>query len=510
MKYRQLVYISLLFLLSCGSNKFTSKTITEPIITKKSISFTIIPKTNQLYSRDKDNKSEVIISGVTEGDIDSISVKLIDKSTNYLQNIRQKVNSKHFHLTFNIEAGLKEYLIEIYMVSSGKKELVKQIDNIVCGDVYVVHGQSNAWSIDYDQHFEQLPLESKWVRTIGSMHVYKKAGNEIFAKDDSWYKAKGTAPYMKNGEFYGNSMVGVLGMSIGLNLVSALNVPITIINGAGGGGAINHYLKTSKNDLNSTYGRLQFRIDKTGIKNNIKGFIWNQGESNGGSSILEYKKQLETLYTQFSNDFNFEKFYIIQTPPGCSSLGNHTGVREAQRRFWLENKHKVSIMTRHGFLLDKKNNSYFLNDNCHYHAEGYLQLGNWTSDLILNELYGAKNNSTIPNIVSAKATTDNTIILTFDSNISFEESFIFNSKTHYLKDYFSIETNDIISINKIERVLNNNKQLKLTTSDTIPANSNLIYLSKESYTGTNTAYLGPWVRSNASQIGALGFTISIQ
>ena len=512
---RLLFFQLLLFFTICCSKETTNAGINDPNLNdgtevRNELSFQSIPKSNQLFARDENNQSVVLIEGDITGKMDSIRVTCTNKLTNLTSTYQQKIESKKFSLNVTIEAGLHEYLFKIFTIESDEAILFKEIDHVVCGDFYVIHGQSNAWAIDYDNKFLNLPDEASWIRTIGSMHVYNQPKDANHATNLTWNHARGTAPNLQNGEFYGEGMVGVLGISLGLKMIDSLKIPIAIINGAGGGGGIEHYLKTYDNDLNSTYGRLQYRIDKAGGNNEkIRGFIWNQGESDGGSSLDFYKSQLKTLYNHFANDFDFEKFYLIQTPPGCPSLGSHTSIREAQRQFAKEYP-EVELMTRHGFTRDSENNSnYYLDDNCHYHAEGYTQLANWLGNLILDDLFGRNLNYHAPNIISIKQITPTNLVLAFDREVIFQESLILNGTTHYLKDYFSIE-NGKSFITEIESVSGLEKELILHLSEPLTESSTLTYLHSETYLGTNQSYTGPWVLSASAKTGAVGFTIAIE
>ncbi|HUH29143.1 hypothetical protein [Gelidibacter sp.] len=100
------------------------------------------------------------------------------------------------------------------------------------------------------------------MRTIGAMHVYNQSAIYPEATNTNWYLARGKAPDVRGGaQLVGNGMIGVLGLNIGMNLVASESVPIAIINGAGGGGAISFYQKTSTADLDVPYGRLHYRLD---------------------------------------------------------------------------------------------------------------------------------------------------------------------------------------------------------------------------------------------------------
>jgi hypothetical protein len=502
-----ILVISLFCVKGCSKNSspYNQNGLIDNDMENVEINFTTIPKDNQLYARNHLSESEVLFEGIIIGVLDAIRLVTTNMVTNESIVVTQNVGSS-FSFKQIISAGLHEYKFEIIGIRSEKEMLLKTINHVVCGDVYVVHGQSNAWAIDYDNAYIDLPNDAKWVRTIGSMHVYNKPGDSFHASNDNWYYATGSAPALRNSEFFGEGMIGVFGMRLGLDLVDHLKIPVAIINGSGGGGSIQHYLKSYDNDYDSPYGRLQYRINQADIDKNIRGFIWNQGEGNGGDTITEYKAALDQLYNQFNEDFSFEKFYIIQTPPGCPSHGTHTGVREAQRQVYIKHRPSINFMTRHGFTFG--DSDYYLNDNCHYHAQGYIQLADWITNLVLYDIFDHSADYTVSNILSARKESTTTLILEFDKEVIFDEYLSINNGNYYLKDYFKIE-NSNIEITGIQHDASNTKNLVVKLSGPINSNDHITYLSEESYHGSNQAYIGPWILSASTKIGVPGFTLKI-
>ena len=479
------------------------------------VSLREFPKDNQLYVRDASNRAQIKISGTAEAAVDSVIVKVIgvnDKVSRYASVAREE-----FSISVDIEALKHNYIVSVFTKNKdGAEVLIKSAKNITAGDVYVLSGQSNAWAIDYDQAYpaEKLPADAQWVRTIGAMHVYNSEAIFPEATNTDWYLASGQAPDIRNGkELVGAGMVGVLGMNIGLDLVASQGIPIAIINGAGGGGAISYYQKTHDADLDVPYGRLQYRLEASGLKRAIKAFIWNQGENNAGDSVSEYKTALTTFYDDLKADFNFEKFYLVQTPPGCHSKTGHQNVREAQRQF-AKSHSEVKILTRHGFPShpNKAHESYFLKDGCHYHAHGYEVLGKWIAGLAQFDFYGGKVDFEAPQVLRVERKSQHVLNIVFDKPIMVQPEFIIEGNSYALKDIaFAINNKKTSEISKVNIDIEHPQNLHLAfTKNAFKKGDIITYLLGDTYPKTAIPYQGPWIVDAVSKVGAVGFSITVE
>lgn len=515
MKQKLFIVIIILSIISCvGAIAKDLKQATDfdppgPIIT-----ITAFPRNYQLYARNQMNKAFVEISGRVKGSIESLTIKVHKMKGVEVYKFSDVKNK--FSLEVEIEALLHNYTIELYSKSSkGKEKLVKRATHVVAGDVYVLNGQSNAWAIDYDNKYNSVDFETdaKWIRTIGSMHVYNRKAILQEAENTEWFIASAKAPDIRNEkELVGKGMVGVLGYNIALDLIETEKIPIAIINGSGGGGAISFYQKTTNSDLNAPYGRLQFRLEHSGLKDKIKAFIWNQGENNAGDDIITYKAALSKLYGSFKSDYTFEKFYIIQTPPGCHSKSGHQTIREAQRQFAEETK-DVHILTRHGISPDSKqlDGNYFMPDGCHYHAHGYKVLANWISNLARFDFYGATINYGAPKPVKVYIESPSSVIIEFNKNITLQPDLNVNGILYKANDnLFAINNDHNTSIYSIETIQGNSKKIRFTfDKGPVFKGDTLTYILNDNYPGTTTSYRGPWIVDSLTGVGAIGFTVQI-
>lgn len=506
----------ILIIASCSAEETnTSLQIPDTANPLSQVIITAFPKDYQLCARNTKNKAFIEISGTAESSVDSLITKVY--RTNGVITIILKKATSSFSFNIEIEALLHNYTIELFAKkSTGEEILIQKATHVTAGDLYVINGQSNAWAIDYDNKYnsKDLPINAQWVRTIGAMHVYNSEAILPEAENTDWFLASGKAPDIREGtQLVGNGMIGVLGMRLGINLVESENVPIAIINGAGGGGSISYYQKTSNNDLDVAYGRLQYRIENSGLKDYIKAIIWNQGENNAGDEVLSYKNALKQLYNSFINDYTFEKFYIIQTPPGCNSSSGHQSIREAQRQFTEEHEN-IHILTRHGFSPNpnQSDGNYFLSDGCHYHAHGYEVLADWIANLARFDFYEGTVDYQAPKLVGVFSESSSSIIIEFDREVIIQPDLQVDGVLYSAKDYlFALNEVSLSSILSMELLQGDSKKIRLNFTDqNISIGDNLTYILNDNYPATSIPYRGPWIVHAGTRVGAVGFTKTIE
>lgn len=487
----------------------------KPIFnTVPKVSLKQFPKNNQLFARDKTNHAHFEISGTVDSIADSVIVKVEGIDGEIKSDA--EVTDGAFSIPVSLEALKHNYTVSLFIKKKDETEvLIKSAKNITAGDVYVLSGQSNAWAIDYDQAYtaDKLPDDAQWVRTIGAMHVYNHNAIYPEAANTDWFMASGQAPDIRNGkQLVGKGMVGVLGMNLGLDLVASQDVPIAIINGAGGGGAISYYQKIENDDLDAPYGRLQYRLEASGLKDRIKAFVWNQGENNASDSVLEYKAALNHLYDDFKTDYTFEKFYVVQTPPGCNSESGHQNVREAQRQFAAAHS-EVKIITRHGFHVNPKsdNKSYFLEDGCHYHAHGYEVLGRWISGLARYDFYEGGIDFEAPQPLRVERKSSRILNIVFDKPVMVQPNLTVAGTSYAINASFAINGKKIPTLSKVKTDQKHPHKVLLKFSKAaFEKGDHLNYLLQDNYPGSTTPYMGPWILDSKTGVGAIGFSMTIE
>ena len=284
-----------------------------------------------------------------------------------------------FNFNINITAELAKYDIKVYAETTEGSSLIREVDDIVCGDVFVVQGQSNAAAVMYSG--SSAAYQSDYIR----VYAGGSTSSSGLINNDQWYYGQGDGNENSNGN------TGQWGIVIGKMLIDQLNIPVAIFNGAHGGQPIEFFQRpndyTSSTDSN--YGRLYYRLNKTALKSYVRGVLWSQGESNsgnsggGGLSTSQYKAYFENLMSSWQEDFpNIEQYYIFQTRSFVcgTSLSGSLEIKEAQRLLAVENNN-VSIMPTTGMSLHS--------DNCHFpFSNGYEKFGTRIIKPLLNNIYG--------------------------------------------------------------------------------------------------------------------------
>ena len=377
------------------------------------INYTSVPIDLQLVARDKiTNLGNVKI----EGDVDdssgygSIKVEVYrnDVLLNAVENELIYIDSKApFEFNVSIQAELANYSFKIYGYKTSEAIYVlnKTVSNIVAGDAYIIQGQSNAVAVIRSGSANTNKSDFIRVYASGTADPIDLLANDV------WYIANGDV----NSTINGNT--GQWGLKLARLLVDNLKIPIAIFNGANGAKAISFFkapldYKTSQT---SNYGRLYYRLNRTGLKNSVRAVLWSQGEKDAQvstTSIINYKNYFKSLENSWLIDYpNIEKFYIFQTKDCiCStSAEGKMRVKEAQRQLSIEND-EIDVMPTTSLLL--------YSDNCHFiFSKGYESFATRIYKLVLHDIYGKLFNEEInaPMIKSVEFTSPNNLVLETDA-----------------------------------------------------------------------------------------------
>lgn len=452
------------------------------------IAFTLdcFPTRLQFFARESNDSAKLCVSGsIDSAGFDSIECKII-RSNKTFQLVRSVLTynngSALFNLSPSIYAGLYEYHIRLYIYKTGVATLIKSADSVVCGDVYMINGQSNSHPSNYYANYSNEYCRSFGIQTDNTNY------NSYNSKDTFWGFADGTG----SSNFYsGPYMVGVWGLKLMQLLKEKYKMPICIMNGGSGGSSIEYNLEpANKLDLNYTYGRLLYRFTKAGLADKVKAIFWHQGESNSYGTGASYVANFDSLYHSWKRDYpNAKKVYVFQIHHGCGG-NTQQDIREVQRTFKYT-YNDVEVMSTVGI---------HEHDGCHYYLDGYYEMAINISRLVARDFYKYTDTLDIkpPNIVKAYYNANhNAINLIFDNTANL----IWPADTlgETMKDY--LYTNDSIADIKSYSLSGNTLVLKLNKAsyDTVITYLPNLYYNKVAY-----VYEGPYIR-NKRGVGALSF-----
>ncbi|MFI5263677.1 MAG: sialate O-acetylesterase, partial [Candidatus Kapaibacterium sp.] len=336
--------------------------------------YTTIPKNLQFYARDNDDSATVPIAGnLFDSEYDSIYIKIFKDGTltsRIAQPLHYESGKASFSFFLRIHAELSEYSFTLSEKNATVDKQIGRRDSIVCGDVLLISGQSNAIA-------NNLGYTNEFFRTFGNNQASSNA-------DTAWaisstVKGFGIGP-----------VAGSWGVRLQEDIMNTYHLPTCVINGGVGGTAIVTHLPDSLNRMNigSFYGNMLYRTVKAGLAQKAKVFFWYQGESD----ILQgYADKFRILYNAWKQDYpNIRKIYVMQVRPGCS-LGFSADVRNLLRTLQdsFPNIESVSTM------------GLPEHDGCHFDTLGYQQLGDQLFRLLGRDFYGSTDNDQIssPNII---------------------------------------------------------------------------------------------------------------
>ncbi|MBK9247355.1 MAG: T9SS type A sorting domain-containing protein [Ignavibacteria bacterium] len=460
---------------------FTKYAIDRPLASlPKNPIFTAIPQDLQLYPRDKNDSSVVRIAGKIPQNLYDSVVVVVEKNNKFMKRLTQKLVYNGIDAAFDfaptIHAELSEYSFAIYGRKSSKDTLLARRRDIVSGDVFLINGQSNAI-----QGRLESTYRNEFCRTFG-LNSSKKPEDTVWALSTAITNQGGTN-------------VSAWGFHIQKLLMQNMNIPICLINAGEMSTNIERHQPYELNplDQSSLYGRLLYRVQKSGLANAVKALIFYQGESD----VDPYYLRLFTpLYEHWNIDFpNLERIYITQIHPGCTAGSSQGKLRELQRSF-KDLFPKVEVLATAGI---------FGHLDCHFTYEGYQILGEHFFRLMARDLYGWHDTIAIesPMIKSARFTdsTKSTLAMVFapkSTRMFVEQRYPFRNITAHIKDAFSTDKSDtIIGVSSNYDTVFVHFAAKSTATK-------ITYLRDNYYENTDTPYEGPWI-TNQRSMGALTF-----
>ena len=345
------------------------------------LTLTSAPQHLHFYPRDlQTNSCTFTVEGEALGVASEVRIEVTRDDQPYSEVVGTEMP---FSLPLSIEAGLHLYDVSLFWDNgSGWWKPATTVKDVVCGDVFLINGQSNAVAVDY--HGEKLgDLEANpFVRSYGSS--MKNAG---LVSDQEFGQAVAQAGYV-------HASIGQWGLRLANQIKEAQSLPILMINGAYGGTKIVQHQRNDSNptDLSTIYGRLLWRAQKAGVADAVRGIFWHQGESDGGMAYQTYLDLWTAMYEDWLEDYpGVEGMYPFQVRGGC---GNP---------IWNRNVHRdlpdlLPLVKGHMSTTGVDGH-----DGCHFFHTTYVEWGERMARLVNRDFYGMAygDNIEAPDPVSA-------------------------------------------------------------------------------------------------------------
>ena len=377
------------------------------------------PVDGQFFARDDKNEGTLYFNGTLASAADTVFLKLFADDKLVQTESQKPAADKSYAFSLKLKPGLIKYQVELATQTGSTLTVHQIVSDLVCGDAYLIDGQSNALATDTN---EKAPADtSEWIRSYGG-----PASNPNGAPQNLWCN-----PVWKiaNGE---KAQLGWWGMDLAKQLVEREKMPIFIVNGAVGGTRIDQHQRNEANhdDLNTIYGRMLLRVKQAKLTHGIRGILWHQGENNQGSASptgdfdwKSYQDYFLEMSAAWKQDFpNIQHYYIFQIWPNSCSMGGKTGggdmIREKQRTLpsLFSNMDCMSTLgiTPAG--------------PCHYPLAGWSEFARLMLPLIERDNYGKAPTASItaPNLKQASFAggAKDTIVLEFDQPVIWDDSLI--------------------------------------------------------------------------------------
>ncbi|MCF7731041.1 MAG: hypothetical protein K9N23_05110 [Akkermansiaceae bacterium] len=401
------------------------------------------PATGQFFARNPNtNLGTIHYNGTESGTPDSVYLKVYRTPSGGAESLfarhDQSLVSGAYAFAAPVPAGLFTYRV-VYGTKTGVTDTdVAAVTNLVCGDAYIVQGQSNAVATDNSE--PQVDTSYPWIYTYDPTLGWGPA----FAKP--------TSPKW-------DSKIGFWGMKMARQIVATHQMPVCIINGAVGGTQIyqhqpnpaNHTVGAGTYDI---YANLLNRVISAKLTHGIRGIFWHQGESDSGNSgpILDYdyttyRQLFLDMSAAWKQDFpNFQRYIIFQVMPKPCGMGpKGDQLREILRTLpYLYSK--MSILNTLGIA------GY---EGCHFSKVGYENMADRILPVVDRDFYGVTPGGpvTAPNLKRAYFTSParTAIALEFDQAMSWSS---FSTPNYFVDDLGGKVTSGSVSGNIVTLQLN--------------------------------------------------------
>ena len=339
------------------------------------------------------------------------------------QTAAETTNGFPFRITSVIKAERAEYSFRVFLHKNQDSTLIAERTRIVCGDVYVIYGQSNALALPGLDDFYSLTFDDKYLRNCAFTYG---------STDINWYPAK--QPY---------GSVGGFGLTLQRLILQKYGIPTLVLNGAQGGQSLAVLARrdaANPTSLGTYYGQLLYRARWAGVADNVKAIIWKQGEEDAGAGTLDYPQQFAQFYANLRRDYGEKpRLYVGQINILANREDVAAQIRDFQRRtkYLFPNVETIATVGTPGY------------DGVHYNPYSHQQLANEQFRQIARDYYGSADTVQInsPDVkkVFYNAAKDS-INLVFDAPMVWQaDTATFNPATgtlnrpRYLKDYFYLD-----------------------------------------------------------------------
>lgn len=449
------------------------------------------PVFKQLYARNAANRCTLVVKGTASSAVDQVRLNVYagkDRSETLVQAAQGS-----FAFAAGMAAGLVEYRFELMARQGGVESQAWSVDSVVCGDAYVIYGQSNAEALYGTGAY---PFQSQWIRTYRGRWNYATAG--------------------------GGDHIGVWGQHLGKLLTEKQKVPVCLFNPALGNTSLDELspgfvapagsaVANEAGKYGSLYGRMVGWVKEARLQQDVRALLWHQGEKQvyGNDYAGYYQDFLALKKAVYADMPGIRDVFLFQIKTGCGSGGiGWSRIFEDQRKLAADFE-DIGVMTTLAPNLI----------GCHLGEDdlpGYQQAAESLYPLIDKRFYGGKYAQPItpPDIVQVAYTGPgkDELVLQFDQDVQWTDSLSYDPanpvhagcgkpRPNYSRDLFGLDgltTGQVAS----GRSQGSRIYLKLKARSTA---KQLAY----PHGNLNGCWAGPFLTGARNGLGALGFLVPI-
>ena len=374
------------------------------------------PEDDQFVARNDADRGLLHCNGTLDGaarrDAATVFFDVFADDKPFTSQTRQPGTDGSYAFSVALEPGLVRYRTEFGTQSAAGRTVLRSAKNIVCGDAWIIEGQSNAEATGPNNGPDEdpaLPADA-WIRSYGNqLDGSTRGGWGTAVRTHIWGRPN-----------YGCHQIGAWGMVLARHLVERHRMPVCFINAAHGGTPIWQHQRNPADRFDTSgeyyrnpykiYGGLLTRVTAARLTHGIRGVIWHQGENDSGAgsptndwNYKTYQRYFLDMAAAWKQDFpNLRHYYVFQVwPLPCSMGPKDDQIREAQRTLprLFSN---LRVMSTVGVSTEHTGRGA-----CHFDLEGYAQMGRLMAPLVERDAYGvvAERPLTAPNLRRAWYTT---------------------------------------------------------------------------------------------------------
>jgi hypothetical protein len=453
------------------------------------ISLETFPIHMQFFARDNDDSARIsIIGSMSPLPGDSLVLELYKDDSLFYSTAT--LASNQFNFIVPIHCELSEYTIRLFVLRSENKLFVAEAADLLCGDVFLIDGQSNAHPA-----IDGYNWQNAFSRTLGVQTTSENL-DPYDPADTLWGLSSATGWGQL---FSGPYLVGSWARWMQEGVAAAWNVPTCVINGAAGGSTITQHFRNDSNptDSSTIYGKLLYRTIKSGLAHHVRGIFWYQGEWDNGATYLE---SFRNIYNDWLS--NYSRYdtrpifhFIFQTRPNDCGTGDGLA-RESQREIQdsFPNCTTLSTVAIDGY------------SGCHYYWNGYVNIGQEVIRKVGKYFYNSADSIDVdpPDISDARFTDQShtKIAIRFRGTIAglaATPDTVIDGVNRTIKDAFYLDGTN--NLNDSIEFSHNTAFLYLHASSFA---TTLSYIPTKTYDNDSTVYTGPWIVNTKGE-GALTF-----